>query len=81
MDEFYRGQTVRQVSISLTKLEKDTEVQLDLFDTNSWKKKKLGYVVDEIRNKFGSTALLRAVSYTPGGTAIHRSGLVGGHKG
>ncbi|MEK4671368.1 Y-family DNA polymerase [Niallia sp. FSL R7-0271] len=81
LNEFYRGQTVRQVSISLTKLEKDTEVQLDLFDTNSWKKKKLGYVVDEIRNKYGSTALLRAVSYAPGGTAIHRSGLVGGHKG
>jgi len=81
LDEFYRGQTVRQVSISLTKLERDTEVQLDLFDTNSWKKKKLGYVVDEIRNKFGSTALLRAVSYTHCGTAIHRSGLVGGHKG
>lgn len=81
LNEFYRGQTVRQVSISLTKLEKDTEVQLELFDSNSWKKKKLGYVVDEIRNKYGSTALLRSVSYTPGGTAIHRSGLVGGHKG
>lgn len=30
--------------------------------------------------KYGSKAILRAVSYTPGGTALIRSGLTGGHK-
>ncbi|CAI9386643.1 DNA polymerase IV [Bacillus sp. T2.9-1] len=80
MRENYRGQTVRQISVSLSKLVDDYEVQLDLFDNNSWKKRKIGYVVDELRNKFGPTSLLRAVSYTPGGTAVHRSKLVGGHR-
>lgn len=78
--ENYRGETVRQISISITKLENDFDMQLDLFDTNGWKKRKIGYVVDHIRNRYGSTALLRAVSYTPGGTALQRAQLLGGHK-
>lgn len=40
MRENYHGQTVRQISLSIGKLERDDEVQLDLFDTNSWKKEK-----------------------------------------
>ncbi|MEQ2529187.1 UV damage repair protein UvrX [Bacillaceae bacterium CLA-AA-H227] len=80
MKENYRGQTVRSVSISITKLVDDYELQLDLFDENGWKKRELGYVVDKIRNKFGPASILRAVSYTPAGTAVHRSKLVGGHK-
>ncbi|MDX5476770.1 MAG: UV damage repair protein UvrX, partial [Bacillaceae bacterium] len=42
--------------------------------------RELGYVMDRIRSKYGSDALLRAVSYTNAGTARHRSRLVGGHK-
>lgn len=80
MRENYHGQTVRQISLSIGKLERDDEVQLDLFDTNSWKKRKIGYVVDGIRNRYGSASLLRAVSYTSGGTARHRAKLLGGHK-
>ncbi|MFD2446364.1 UV damage repair protein UvrX [Bacillus sp. CGMCC 1.16607] len=81
MKEFYTGHTVRQISLSISKLVDDIDIQLDLFDDNSWKKRDLGYVVDGIRNKYGSTALLRAVSYTEAGTTIHRSKFVGGHKG
>lgn len=80
MKENYRGQTVRSVSISITKLVDDYEMQLDLFDIDGWKKRTLGYVVDGIRNKYGPDAVLRAVSYTPAGTALHRAKLVGGHK-
>lgn len=80
MKENYRGQVVRSISISITKLVDDYEMQLDLFDQDGWKKRELGYVVDKIRNKYGSAALLRAVSYTPAGTALHRAKLVGGHK-
>jgi len=36
--------------------------------------------MDQIRNKYGSTALLRAVSYTDAGTARDRAKLIGGHK-
>ncbi|QCJ45517.1 UV damage repair protein UvrX (plasmid) [Bacillus sp. S3] len=81
LKEHYRGQTVRQVSISISNLEDDYEMQLSLFDANGWKKRELGYVVDKIRKKFGSASLLRAVSYTAAGTAKHRATLVGGHKG
>lgn len=78
-DEFYEGKTVRQISIALSNITEDNYMQLDLFDQDREKKRNLAYTVDSIRNKFGSKALLRAVSYTKAGTAVHRSGLVGGH--
>ncbi|MBA4538200.1 UV damage repair protein UvrX [Bacillus aquiflavi] len=78
--EYYEGKTVRQISISLANIADDNMFQLSLFDQNSWKKRKLGYVVDGIRQRFGSGALLRAVSYTSGGTTRERTKLVGGHK-
>ncbi len=36
--------------------------------------------MDEVRNKYGSKAILRAVSYTLAGAALYRAGLTGGHK-
>jgi DNA polymerase V len=77
---FFSGETVRKISISLSNVCPDTETQLSLFALDQPKKRKLGYVMDEIRRKHGSTSLLRAVSYTKGGTARHRSTLLGGHK-
>ena len=53
---------------------------MSLFDLKRPELKRLGYVVDGIRNKYGSSSLLRAVSYTAAGTARHRAKLVGGHK-
>ncbi|MFC0523048.1 UV damage repair protein UvrX [Pontibacillus salicampi] len=77
--EFYRNQTVRKISIALSNIEEDEGMQLSLFEPERDKKRDLGYVMDTIRDKFGSDALLRAVSYTKAGTAKHRSRLVGGH--
>ncbi|WP_338470170.1 UV damage repair protein UvrX [Niallia sp. XMNu-256] len=78
--EHYEGKTVRKISMSLSNIVDDTDFQLDLFDLNGWKRHALGYTVDHIRQRFGSDALLRAVSYTKAGTARQRSKLVGGHK-
>lgn len=78
--ENYEGKTVRQISVSLSNITDDVQMQLTLFEPNRWKKRELGYTVDRIRRKFGSKALLRAVSYTEAGTAVYRSKLVGGHK-
>jgi DNA polymerase V len=78
--KFYEGKTVRQISISLSNVMNDEEMQLSLFDLERPKRQKLGYTMDEIRDKYGSDMLLRAVSYTKAGTARHRSKLVGGHK-
>ena len=38
-------------------------------------------VVDELRKRFGTTAIMRAMSKAEGGTAINRATLVGGHNG
>lgn len=70
----------RQLSIALTNLESEHSMQLSLFDDQKWRKRKLGAAMDKIRTKYGSTSILRAVSYTEAGTALSRSALLGGHK-
>ncbi len=78
-DEFHDGRPVRQLSISLSNLADEYSMQLSLFDRTKWKKRKLGETVDELRSKYGSAAVLRAVSFTDAGTARQRAGLIGGH--
>lgn len=79
-NEYYDGRPVRQLSITLSNLEDETSMQLSLFEKSKWKDRKLGAAMDSIRSKYGTTAILRAVSYTDAGTAIQRSDLLGGHK-
>ncbi|MCZ8535513.1 MULTISPECIES: DNA polymerase thumb domain-containing protein [Psychrobacillus] len=79
-DEFYDRRPVRKLSISITNLEPEYSMQLSLFEENKWKERKLGKTMDALRSKYGSTAILRAVSYTEAGTARTRAGLLGGHK-
>ncbi|WP_456278414.1 DNA polymerase IV [Bacillus sp. AK128] len=79
--EHYQGRTVRKISVTLSNIVEDNELQLSLFSSNKPKQRALGYTMDAIRAKYGSASILRAVSYTDAGTARHRSKLVGGHKG
>lgn len=81
LKENYDNKPVRHLSVSITKLEDEHSMQLSLFEKDNWKNRKLASAMDSIRNRFGSAALLRAVSYTPAGTAVKRSKMVGGHKG
>ncbi|MEI5908221.1 UV damage repair protein UvrX [Bacillus spongiae] len=76
----YEKKTVRKISITLSNIIEDESIQLDLFRPNLSKKRELGYVMDRLRNRYGSGAILRAVSYTDAGTSRHRARLVGGHK-
>lgn len=78
-DKFHDGRPVRHLSVSLTNLEEEHSMQLSLFDEHKWRNRALGQAVDSIRNKYGSTAVLRAVSYTKAGTALERAKLIGGH--
>ena len=78
-DTFYTNKTVRQISVTLSNIGDDDNIQLDLFQQDREKQRILGYVMDAIRDKYGPMALLRGVSYTNAGTARHRSNLVGGH--
>ena len=80
LNEHYNERPVRHISVSITKLESEHSMQLSLFDGGKWQRRKLGSAMDHLRSQYGSTAVLRAVSYTEAGTAIKRSKLLGGHK-
>ena len=77
--KFYCEKTVRKISISLGNIYDDDCVQLQLFEHDRWRERQIGYVMDTVREKYGSDALLRAISYTDAGTARKRSHLIGGH--
>ncbi|WP_163579433.1 DNA polymerase IV [Gracilibacillus saliphilus] len=77
--EFYNQHSkIRRVTVSLNNLYDDIETQLNLFEDQP-KKKDVGYVMDTIRAKYGSTAILRATSYTEAGITRERSKKIGGH--
>ena len=80
LDKFHDGRPVRNISVSLSNVEEETSMQLSLFDKGKWRQRKLNATMDELRMKYGHTAILRAVSYTEAGTAIERAKLIGGHK-
>lgn len=69
---------IRKVSVTLTNLFDDNDTQLDLFSERT-KQKDIGYMMDEIRKRFGATAILRASSYTEAGISLDRSNKIGGH--
>ncbi len=77
--QFYDGfSNIRHVYVTLDNLSNKAETQLDLFEDRS-KKTDIGYVMDAIRDKYGSTAILRASSYTAAGVTLERSKKIGGH--
>ncbi len=80
LNTYYKGKSVRKISITLSNIVADHLIQLSLFEPNKVKERKLGEVVDRIRRRHGKTAILRAVSYTTAGTARTRAHLVGGHQ-
>ena len=80
LDEFYAERPARKLTVTLSNIESEYSMQLSLFDEVKWRNRKLGETMDHLRTKYGTTALLRAVSYTEAGTALTRSTLVGGHK-
>jgi len=36
--------------------------------------------IDKIKNKYGSTSILRGISYSESGTAVERGDKIGGHN-
>ena len=73
---------VRKISISLSKLEIDNYVQLDLFnnidDVN--KNNNINKTIDEITSKFGNNTLLKATSLLSYSTIKDRNNKIGGHN-
>ncbi|MCH7322419.1 UV damage repair protein UvrX [Solibacillus sp. MA9] len=80
LNEFYGGEPARQLSVRISNVSKERGMQLDLFDQSKDKRAHLANTMDNLRNRFGSTSILRAVSFTNAGTARSRRQLVAGHK-
>ncbi|EJQ38277.1 hypothetical protein IEI_05803 [Bacillus wiedmannii] len=82
LHEFYTGEPIRSINVSLTNLNNEGEEQISLFDNIIQREKevKLTKVMDEIRTKFGKNSILRGISYTHSATARHRNTLLGGHR-
>jgi len=75
---FWNGEPVRAIGIRLSNLAPDHHMQLNLFEDLE-KKRKLGYVMDQIKQRFGLTSLLWASSLLPAGQAKIRAQKIGGH--
>ncbi|MFC9711553.1 DNA polymerase V [Paenibacillus sp. NPDC056933] len=71
---------IRQISMSVTNVIHESEIQLDLF---SWeedeKQRALESALDKIVAKFGTTGIFRATSLTKAGTLQDRAKKIGGH--
>lgn len=72
------GLPIRRISISLTGLVPDSEVQLSWFDDRE-RKRELERATDDIKRKFGDTAIMRASSLCSSAQAQDRSHKIGGH--
>lgn len=72
------GLPVRKVGVTLSELISDDVYQLVLFDDRE-RKISLAHTLDEIKLRYGATAIMRAVSITEAGQARDRSSKIGGH--
>jgi DNA polymerase V len=79
----WQAQSVRNIAVYASKLNHDAGQQLDLFHNadQQIKKHDIEKTMDQIRAQYGFKALVYARSKMPGGTAIERASLVGGHNG
>lgn len=78
--EHFQHKPVRQISLSISNLEEESSMQLSLFDERKFENRSLGTAMDNIRKKYGYSAIYRGISGTQAGTAIARTKLIGGHN-
>ncbi len=76
---FWDRESVRSVGVSLTQLEDAEQVQLSFF-SHSLQREQLGAVMDEIRERYGKTAIFRASSLMPSSMLFDRATKIGGHE-
>lgn len=82
LDKFCENLPIRKVSISCGGLKDKVGVQLNIFETfDSIKEEEfLNNALDEIKNKFGKNAILKASSLLDYSTIIERNKKIGGHS-
>ncbi|MFC0334861.1 DNA polymerase IV [Paenibacillus sepulcri] len=74
----WSGMPISHLSISLGQLSVDSVIQLTLFEDRSraYRKER---AIDEIKNRFGSDAIIHASSLLESGVARERAEQIGGH--
>ncbi len=82
-EQSWQGETVRNIAVNLGRLSRSTGQQLSLFSPvkHQVKQHQFDQLVDQLRDKFGPTAVFYGNSLKRGGTMLERAGLVGGHNG
>lgn len=82
-DKYYEENTpIRKVSISLSKLDNNDAMQLNLFEKieDKIKTKNINDTIDNINEKYGSNSLLKATSLLDNSTIRDRNNKIGGHN-
>ncbi|RXZ81520.1 DNA polymerase IV [Paenibacillaceae bacterium] len=78
--QHWDGLPVRRVGVSLSKFAKDDGYQLSLFDYSQRDRAMaLERATDRLKDKYGDSIILRAVSAAEYGQARDRAGKIGGH--
>jgi len=78
LDKWWHGERVRAVTVMLDELQMKDSTQLSLLDDIP-KRQSLYSVVDDIRDRYGETAIMRGASLTEAGQILDRSQKIGGH--
>lgn len=74
----WRGMPISHLHVSLSELSSDNVLQLTLFDDRV-KAYGLERATDQIKDRYGSDAIVRASSLLESGVARERAGQIGGH--
>jgi nucleotidyltransferase/DNA polymerase involved in DNA repair len=78
LDQWWSGEGVRAIAVSLDLLRESGPLQLSLFEDVA-RRQDLSKALDEIRGRFGETSIMRAVSLKESGQLQTRSRKIGGH--
>ncbi|NLI69477.1 MAG: DNA polymerase IV [Firmicutes bacterium] len=76
---YWDGRAIRRLGVSLSQLVDVDRIQLS-FLGNREKERKLGKAMDEIRQRYGPTAIFRLSSLASGGCFLESSTRIGGHE-
>ena len=79
--EYYDGEPIRRVHVSVTGLQPKQEYQFSLFENveEVIKEQQLFAAIDEVKYRFGKNAVNRASSETDASTIKARNDMIGGH--
>ena len=80
-DRYYEELPIRQIQVSVGKLNQKIGVQLTIFEDFEQKQKEdhIHQTLDEVTLKFGKNSLVKAANLLPDSTAMERNKKIGGH--